>query len=264
MELKPELYGELIRYAKKIGIIFMSTPYNFEDVDLLESIGVPAYKIASGQIIETPFIKKIAQTGKPIFLSTGMATMQEVKEAVDSIQSENNNEIILLQCTTNYPSSINDANLNVIREYKKNFPFLVGYSDHTTDELAAIIAVTIGAEVVEKHFTLDKKLPGPDHSSSMTPAEFSDFVKKIRTINKALGSARKEPTEIEKENAVCMRRSIVAKRMVKEGSTISEEDITFKRPSTGLSPKYYYKLIGRKALKDIRADEILTQEMIGW
>ena len=264
MELKPEFYAELIRCAKKIGIIFMSTPYNFEDIDFLESIGVPAYKIASGQIIEIPFIKKIARIGKPVFLSTGLATMQEVKEAVDAIQSENNNKIVLLQCTTNYPSSINDANLNVIGTYKKNFSFFVGYSDHTTDELAAIIAVAIGAKVIEKHFTLDKKLPGPDHSSSMTPSEFSDFVKKIRTVNKALGSACKKPTETEKENAISMRRSIVAKRTVKKGSTIVEGDITFKRPLTGLSPGYYYKLLGKKASRDIRADEILTEEMIEW
>lgn len=264
IELSPEHHMELKKFAEESNMIFMSTPFNFEDIDLLESIGVSAYKIGSGQIVELPFLRRIAGTGKPVFLSTGMANLDEIDEALKTIREAGNEKIILLQCTTNYPSRIEDANLRVIPAFQSAFNTLTGYSDHTIGEVAAISSVALGACVIEKHFTLDKNLPGPDHSSSITPDELKHLIEKIRHVESALGIAQKSPTEIEKENAVGVRRSIVASRNIKNGETINEGNITFKRPATGLSPRLYDSIIGKKAARDILSDEILQMDMIQW
>lgn len=264
LELAYEDHLELKSYADSLGIVFMSTPYGFEDIDLLESIGVPAYKVASGQIIELPFLKKIARTGKPIILSTGMATLAEVDEAVRAIRGAGNGKAVLLQCTTDYPSRLRDCNLRAMETLRSSFGLPVGYSDHTTSDEAAIAAVALGARVIEKHFTLDKGLPGPDHSSSFTPSEFSSLVKKIRGVEEALGSGRKEPSEVEKENAKGMRRSLVACVDIQKGEAITDGMITFKRPATGLSPSFYALVVGKRAARDIAKDELLTMEMIEW
>jgi N,N'-diacetyllegionaminate synthase len=264
IELKPEHHLELKEYAESLDLVFLSTPYNFEDIDLLESIGVLAYKVASGQIVEHPFLRKISRTGKPIFLSTGMATMAEVDNALRTIRDERNDRVVLLQCTTNYPSRIEDANLRVIQTFRSVFGCLVGYSDHTIGVESAIASVVLGAKVIEKHFTLDKNLPGPDHSSSMTPEELRSLVDKIHKTEASLGKAQKEPTETEKENSIGMRRSIVASRDIQKGEVITVDNITFKRPATGLSPQFYDIILGKKALKDISYDELLEKDMIEW
>lgn len=264
IELKPEQHIELKQYAEELGIVFLSTPYNMEDVDLLEDIGVLAYKVASGQIVEIPFLRKIAVTGKPIFLSTGMSTLAEIDTALNTIMKEGNDQVVVLQCTTNYPSSFKDANLRVLQTLESTFGSLVGYSDHTIGEEAVIAAVALGAKVIEKHFTLDKDLPGPDHSSSMTPLEFKLLTEKIRRTESSLGSTKKTPTEIEKENAVGMRRSIVASRNIRIGDTINDDSITFKRPATGLSPQFFDMILGKKAAKNISVDELLQMDMIQW
>lgn len=264
IELKPEHHSELKLYAEKLGLIFLSTPYNFEDIDLLENIGVLAYKVASGQIVEHPFLRKIAKTGKPIFLSTGMATLAEIDNALRSIHDEGNDRVVLLQCTTNYPSRIEDANLRVLQTFRSVFGCLVGYSDHTIGIESAITSVALGARVIEKHFTLDKNLPGPDHSSSMIPEELKSLVNQIHMTEASLGSAQKEPIEIEKENSIGMRRSIVASRNIQKGEMITADNITFKRPATGLSPRFYDIILGKRAIKDISYDELLQMEMIEW
>lgn len=264
IELKPEHHRELKQYAENQGLVFLSTPYNFEDIDLLEHLGVQAHKIASGQIVELPFLRKISQTGKPIFLSTGMATMAEIDSALRTIREEGNDRVILLQCTTNYPSRIEDANLRVIQTFKSAFGCLAGYSDHTLGDESAIASIALGARAIEKHFTLDKTLPGPDHSSSMTPEEMKTLVMKIRKTETALGKGQKEPAKIEKENLIGMRRSIVASRDIRKGETITPERITFKRPATGLSPQFYDMILGKKAAKDISFDELLHMDMIEW
>ncbi len=264
IELRPEDHAELKEITEGLDMVFLSTPYNFEDIDILENIGVSAYKVASGQIVELPFLRKIAAKGKPVLLSTGMATLDEIDEALATILETGNEKVILLQCTTNYPSKIEDANLRVIPAFQSEFNALTGYSDHTVGEEAAISAVALGARVIEKHFTLDKKLQGPDHSSSMMPDEFNTFVRKLRRVETALGSAIKTPTEIEKENAVGMRRSIVASRNIKKGATINEESITFKRPANGLSPRFYDTITGKKAARDIVIDELIQKDMIKW
>lgn len=264
IELKREDHVRVKKYAEEMGLTFISTPYNFEDVDFLESINVPAYKIASGQIVETPFLKKIARTRKPVILSTGMATLAEVDNAIRAIHDEGNDKVILMQCTTNYPSSIENANLRVLKTFQSTFDILVGYSDHTIGEESAIVSVALGAVMIEKHFTLDKSLPGPDHSSSMTPEELQALVQKIRKAKASLGSALKEPGNIEKENALNMRRSLVASCPIGKGEEFSSKNVTFKRPATGLSPVFYDLIIGKRALKEISSDEIISMEMIEW
>ncbi len=264
VELTREDHVEVKKYAEEMGLIFLSTPSNFEDIDFLESINVPAYKVASCQIIEIPFLRKIAKTGKPIILSTGMATLAEVDSAIRTIYNKGNDKVILMQCTTNYPSRIEDANLRVLKTFQSTFDILVGYSDHTIGEEAAIASVALGAVVIEKHFTIDKHLPGPDHSSSMTPEELKALAKKIKRAQVSLGSALKEPSEIEKENALNMRRSIVASRHIGKGEKFSSENVTFKRPASGLSPEFYDLIIGKKALKEISSDEIIRMNMIEW
>lgn len=264
LELSKQHHIELKKIAEQLGLVFLSTPYNFEDVGLLEELKVSAYKIASGQIVEHAFLKKIAQTGKPIFLSTGMATMDEIQEALDTISAVGSDQVILLQCTTNYPSRVQDANVKVIPMFKKKFDCLSGYSDHTTGNEAICAAVALGATVIEKHFTIDKNFEGPDHSSSMTPDEFKVLVKNIRQVEQALGNGIKKPTQTENENKTGMRRSIVATSKIKKGDAINQNNISFKRPATGLSPKIYDELIGKKALIDIEQDTLIQKEMIQW
>jgi len=264
IELKPEYHVRLKKYAEKLGLVFLSTPYNFEDVEPLEKVKVVAYKVASGQIVEGPFLKKIAKTRKPVFLSTGMATMKEIGEAVRIIKKEGNDKLILLQCTTDYPSKIEDANLRALRTLQDTFKCLVGYSDHVIGSEAALAAVALGAKVIEKHFTLDKDLPGPDHSTSMTPAEFKEFARKIRVVEKALGNGIKIPSAREVKNAKGMRRSIVAAKYIGKGKIIEESAVTFKRPAIGLEPKFYEAIIGKKAAKDICRDDILTKKAVRW
>ncbi len=257
-ELKMEHHYELMDLCKKEDIIFLSTPYNIEDVDFLDSLDVPAFKLASIHAAEPYFINYIAQKGRPLILSTGMATFLEVEEAVTTIRATGNEAFVLLQCTTNYPSHLEDVNLRAMQTIGEAFDVIVGYSDHTQDDTACMASVALGAKVIEKHFTLDKSLPGPDQSSSADPEEFVNLVKNIRKMEKVLGSNKKEPCLIEKKNAIGMRRSLVAKIEIQKGSVISEEMITFKRPSTGISPKDIGKVLGKKATTTIPADTLLN------
>ncbi len=255
LELPKEAFKELMDHCKKEGIQFLSTPYNFNDVDMLSSIGVEAFKIASGQLTETPFIEYAAKKGKPLILSTGMAAMGDVKAAVRALGKT---PAILLQCTTDYPAKVEDANLNVITTFQKEFTFPIGYSDHTTGDTTILGAVALGARMIEKHFTLDKKMDGPDHACSVEPAELKELIAKIRELEKAMGSAEKFLSATEKKNAVGMKRSIVAKRAIRKGEKITADMLAFKRPATGIPPRELSHLIGKKAAQDIAADEILS------
>ena len=254
LELPIESYGELLKFSKDQGIIFLSTPYNEEDIDFLDELQVPAFKLASMHAVEPNIIKHVAKKGKPLILSTGMATLGEVDEAVKSFREVGNEQLVLLQCTTNYPSREEDCNLLAMQTMRNAFDILIGYSDHTQNDTACIMSVALGATVIEKHFTLDKNLPGPDQSTSYEPKEFSRLVDGIRNAEKVLGSARKVPCEIEKINAVGMRRSIVAKENIPAGVDITEKIITLKRPATGLSPKFFDYVVGKKTKKEILAD----------
>ncbi len=264
IELSNDDHVHLKRYAEEKGIIFLSTPYNSEDIAILEEVNVPAYKIASGQIVEIAFLRHVAKTMKPIIVSTGMANIEEISAALDVVYDTGNRNVILMQCTTNYPSQIEDANIRVVPALKDRYKCLVGYSDHTIGNEATLAAVSLGACVIEKHFTIDKTLPGPDHSSSVEPGDLKDLIVQVRRVEMALGSSEKQPTAREIENAKGMRRSIVACRNIKAGDGIKKDDITFKRPASGIKPQLYDEIIGKKVKRDIGADEIITMEEVEW
>jgi N,N'-diacetyllegionaminate synthase len=264
LELGYDSYPSLINKCKELNIDFLSTPYNFDDVDFLNSLNVDAFKIASGQLTELPFLKYVAKTGKKIIISTGMANLSDVCNAVEEIRNSGNNNIIVLQCTTNYPSGIEDANLKAMISMRDGLMVNVGYSDHTTGSYACYAAVALGAVLVEKHFTLDKNLEGPDHSTSFNPAEFSDLVIGIRMIEKAIGDGIKKPTKSEISNIYGMKRSLVVLRNINAGETLKFDDVGFKRPQNGLSPNYFDQVLGKKILKDMKKDDPILLELIDW
>ena len=264
LELSYENFSYLNQYCKKIKIDFMSTPYSFEDIDFLNNLGVNSFKIASGQLTEIPFLKYVAKTNKKIILSTGMSDLSQIYDATEVIKANSNGKLIVLQCTTNYPSNIEDSNLNCMRTIREACEVEVGYSDHVIGNHACFAAVALGATVIEKHFTLDKSMPGPDHSCSSNPEELKDLIYGIREIEKSLGSKSKKPTKIEIINAKGMKRSLVTKVNIKKGEKITEEHITFKRPSGGLDVNYYDLILNKTAKTDILKDTQLNFDMIKW
>ena len=257
LELSYEQHLEIVDYTNQTGILFLSTPFDFESVDLLEKLGVSAYKISSGDLTNLPFLEYIAGKNKPMILSTGMASLGEVEEAVATIQNTGNQQIVLLHCTTNYPTDYEDVNLKAMLTLKDAFRLPVGYSDHTLGMEVPIAAVALGACVIEKHITLDRNLPGPDHRASMEPQELKLLVQKVRNTEAALGTGMKKPTPSEKDALSVARKSIVAAVDITSGTVITERMLTFKRPGTGLPPKFYPYLIGRKARSDIPQDKLL-------
>jgi N,N'-diacetyllegionaminate synthase len=263
LELSSEAYRDLIALCKEEDIVFLSTPYNIEDVDFLDELGVLAFKTASIHIAESYFLQYVARKGKPMIVSTGMAMLAEVDEAVRAIRETGNERFVMLQCTTNYPSRLEDANLRAMQTMRDAFDVLVGYSDHTQGDTACLVAVALGACVIEKHFTLDRSLPGPDQSSSADPAEFEQLATNIRQAEMVLGSSKKEPCEIERVNAGGMRRSIVARHRIPAGQIITQEMLTFKRPASGLRPALFSNIVGRVAVRDIEANQMLSWEMCG-
>jgi N-acetylneuraminate synthase/N,N'-diacetyllegionaminate synthase len=262
LELQENDFKELADYAKKKGIIFLSSPFDKESVDLLEGMNVPAYKIASGEITNFPLLKHIAKKGKPIILSTGMSTLGEVEEALNVFRSEGIEEVILLHCVSNYPAMMVDVNLRALETLKQAFQIPVGFSDHTLGITVPIAAVALGACVIEKHFTLDRSLPGPDHKASLEPDELKEMVKAIRDVEKSLGDGLKRPTKSEEEIKRAARRSIVAKVDILKGTIIIEDMLDLKRPGTGIEPKYMEMIIGKRAKIDIKKEDLITWEVI--
>ena len=260
-----EEYKELAKYAKEKNIIFMSTPFDKEAVDFLDEL-MPVFKISSSDITNIPFIRYIARKQKPIFLSTGASTIDEIKDAVNAIEKEGNNQIVIMHCILNYPTKYEDANLGMIQDLKKIFPdYLIGYSDHTLPDSCMVVlttAVLLGARVIEKHFTLDKTLPGNDHYHSMDPQDLRTVVKNFRLLEKIIGKRKKEPLESELPARKYARRSIVAKVNIPKDTKIREDMITFKRPGTGIAPKFVDKVIGKKTKKDIKKDMVIKWEDI--
>jgi len=257
LEFSSDDFRELNEYAMEVGITFLSSPFDRNSVDLLDEIGVPAFKIGSGELTNLPLLKHAARKGKPILLSTGMGTIGEVDEALNIIQNEGLHEIILLHCVTEYPAKIENLNLHVIGTLKKSFQVPVGFSDHTEGTLMPYIAVALGASVIEKHFTIDKNMPGPDHKASLDPIQLREMVRSIRDVEKALGSGLKRPSSEEEKIKKFVRKSIVAKLDISNGSIIDEGMLSYKRPGTGLSPKYYLEIVGKKATKDIKRDDFI-------
>lgn len=265
-KFREEEYKELAKCSKENNIIFMSTPFDENAVDFLNEL-MPVFKISSSDITNLPFLKYIAKKDKPIFLSTGASTIEEIKDAVNVIEKEGNSQIVIMHCILSYPTKYEDANLGMIKYLKKVFPkYLIGYSDHVVpdpDMLVLTTAVLFGASVIEKHFTLDKTLPGNDHYHSMDPRDLRKFIDNLELLEKIIGKEEKKPIESELTARKYARRSIVAKINIPKNTVITENMLTFKRPGTGINPKFLERVIGKKTKKDIKKDEILKWEYMG-
>jgi len=264
LELDFDAYQQIIATCKMEGIDFLSTPYNDEDADFLDELDVSGFKIASGQLVELDFLRYVAKKGKVMVVSTGMGSMAEVADAVDTIRSTGNDKLIVLQCTTNYPSKIEEANIRAMNTMGEALAVLTGYSDHVPSNLACYAAVARGAVVVEKHFTLDRNMEGPDHSSSLEPAGFKELVTGIRHVEAALGSGLKEPTLSEQKNTVGMRRSLVLKGPLKAGTVLEAAMLTAKRPGNGIAPKMKSIFLGKRLKHDKSNSELLNWDDIDW
>ena len=260
LELSYADFLELKEYCEFKGIQFLSTPFDEDAVDSLEELEVEIYKISSGDITNKPFLKHVAKKHKPIILSTGMSTMEEIKEAVAWIYEEGNKDVTLLHCTSSYPTLFSEVNLKAIGTLKNRFNTRVGYSDHTLGIEVSIAAVAVGAEVIEKHFTLDNNMEGPDHKASLEPDELVKLVKSIRNIELAMGNGEKIPSPKEIKIMKVVRKSIVTKEAINKGTIISEDMLCYKRPGTGIEPKSIHLVINRVSVKDLPKDHVLSFE----
>jgi len=257
LELSASEFKKLAVYCAKKKIIFLSTPSERGNADFLEDLGVGAFKIGSGDITHIPLISHIAKKGLPIIISTGASYIHEISEAVRVIKAQGNNDIILLHCTSFYPAPYDQINLRALMTLQRKFKVPVGYSDHTLGSEVSVGAVALGACVIEKHFTLSRKLAGPDHKASLEPLELKDLVSKIRNLEQALGSSVKQPAKVEREERTLGRRSIVANTAIKKGIGIQKTMLGIKRPGTGLVPKYLSKVIGKKARRALKKDSLI-------
>ena len=261
LELSPKAHRKIQTYCQKRGIIFLSTPFDEESSDLLEDLDVPAFKIPSGEITNLPFLAHVARKGKPLVVSTGMSTMEEVEAAVAAIRLAGNLKIALLHCVSAYPAQAADANLSAMQTMAKAFGVPIGYSDHTLGTEVALAAVALGAQILEKHFTLDRSLPGPDHRASLEPDELRTLVRGIRTVESAIGHGRKEPMPAEADVAEVSRKSIVAARDIPAGALVTRDLLMMKNPGTGWPSSMLGQVVGRVTTKNILADTLLTEEM---
>ncbi len=254
--LPNEAFLELSDYCKEVGIEFLSTPFDIESIHFLSNL-VRFWKVPSGEITNYPYLVEIAKTGKPVVLSTGMSELNEIDEAIKLLKTNGCDEITLLHCNTQYPTPYEDVNLLAMNTLKERYDVKVGYSDHTNGTEVPVAAVALGAEVIEKHFTLDKTMEGPDHKASLEPNELKNMVDAIRHIEVALGNSEKRVTDSEKGNKSVARKSIVAKKHIKKGEIFTEENITTKRPGNGISPMRWAEVIGEKAIRDFTEDEMI-------
>ena len=261
IEMPRDWHPKLKDYCSKKDIIFMSTPFDLKAVDELEAVGILAYKIASFEITHLPLLEKVSKTGKPIILSTGMADISDIKDALDVIYKTGNKQVALLHCAINYPPRYEDLNLRAMDTMREVFHVPIGFSDHTLGITSDIAAVARGAYIIEKHFTLDRKLKGPDHPFALEPQELKEMVKSIRDTEKSLGSSEKKRTESEEELYRIGRRSLVAACSIPKGTKITCEMLEVKRPGYGIAVKSRNELIGRTAKKNIEEDDILLWEM---
>ena len=260
LELSPEDYEVLIAYCKERGIKFFSTAFDFDSIDYLHSLNLGLWKVPSGEVTNYPFLKRIAAYNEKTILSTGMCDMQDVRNAVEALYKNglSKENLILLHCNTEYPTPFEDVNLKAMDALRKEFGVEVGYSDHTKGIEVPIAAVALGATVIEKHFTLDRTLPGPDHKASLEPDELKAMMSAIRNIEKAVGGdGTKHVSESERKNIAIARKSIVAACDIKAGETFTEENLTVKRPGSGISPMRWDEVLGQKAKKDFNEDELI-------
>lgn len=259
LELDYGVHEELMAYANERGVMFLSSAFDLESIDLLVDLGLELFKVPSGEITNLPYLRKIAQTGKPVVLSTGMSTLADIEMALEVLRENGATDITVLHCNTEYPTPMKDVNLTAMNGIRDAFKVPVGYSDHTLGIEIPTAAVALGAVMIEKHFTLDKTMEGPDHKASLEPAELKAMVDAIRNLEVALGDGVKRLSESEKKNVGIARKSLVAKTDIAAGDVFSEDNLTIKRPGTGLSPMEWDNVIGTKALKDYAADEVITR-----
>jgi len=259
LELDTDTHTELMAYCKSKNIMFLSTPFDHDSIDMLNDLGLDIFKIPSGEITNLPYLRHIGRLGKKVILSTGMADIGEIEDALDVLveAGTSKEDINVLHANTMYPTPMEDVNLKAMVTIGNTFDIAYGYSDHTLGIEVDIAAVALGARVIEKHFTLDNTMDGPDHKASLEPSELIAMVKSIRNIELALGSSLKKPSPSEKPNMAIARKSIVAKRAIKAGEVLSEDNLAIKRPGTGLSPMQWDSIIGIKAQKDYKEDDLI-------
>jgi N,N'-diacetyllegionaminate synthase len=260
LELSPEMHDELIVHCTEKGIGFCSTGFDIPSLDLLVELGMKFFKIPSGEITNLPYLRHVGAFGKPIILSTGMSTMAEIERALDVLEKAGapRQEITILHCNTEYPTPMEDVNLRAMLSIKEEFGVKVGYSDHTAGIEVSIAAVALGATVIEKHFTLDRSLEGPDHAASLEPDELSAMVNAIRSIEKALGDGVKKPSPSEAKNTSVVRKSLVAALPITKGEVFSKKNLAAKRPGSGISPMLWDDVIGQEAPCDFEPDELIS------
>lgn len=259
LELTREMHDELISHCKEQEIGFLSTAFDIQSVDLLDSLGQTMFKIPSGEITNLPYLRHIARLKRSVILSTGMTSLGDIEAALNALEQAGTfrSQVTLLHCTTEYPTSMAEVNLRAMQTLKDAFGVNVGYSDHTIGLEVAIAAVALGASIIEKHFTLDRRMPGPDHQASLEPDGLTAMISAIRNIEVALGDGIKRVTDSEGKNMSVMRKSLVASQPIKTGESFTEMNIAAKRPGTGLSPMRWDEVIGRRAVKDFAVDELL-------
>ena len=257
LELKDEDHFTLKNYSEKFGVEFLSTAFTLDSVDFLSKIGLKRWKIPSGEINNFNLLEKIAKLNQPIILSTGMSCLGEIEAAINILTSNNlsKDKVTILHCNTAYPTPMEDVNLNVIKTLRSSFGVNVGYSDHTLGIEVSTAAVALGSTIIEKHITLDRDLPGPDHKASLEPNEFKNLVKNIRNVSIALGSSIKKPTKSERININIARKSIVASKVIKNGEIFTNENLTSKRPATGLPPNLMHLIVGKKSNRNYDIDD---------
>jgi N,N'-diacetyllegionaminate synthase len=263
LELPPAAFADIQQHCHRRGIVFLSSPFDRDSVDLLQSLGVVAFKIGSGELTNLPFLSYVAAKGKPLILSTGMSNLDEVAIAVDAVKAAGNRDLVVLHCVSNYPAAPSSVNLRAMKTLEEKFAVPVGYSDHTEGIVIPLAAVSLGASVIEKHFTLDRSLPGPDHRASLEPRELAEMVRGIRAVEAALGDGVKKPMDEELSTAAVARRSLVAACDLHAGTVLTENMIAIRRPGTGLSPAFLPQLIGRRLQHDLTAGNLFTLEMLG-
>jgi N,N'-diacetyllegionaminate synthase len=259
LELDRKTHEELIDHCKQIDIQFLSTAFDHDSIDLLDKFNIPLFKIPSGEITNLPYLRHIGKMEKPIIMSTGMSTLDEVRNALNILieSGAEKEQITILHCNTEYPTPMKDVNLKAMLTIKDELGVNIGYSDHTLGVEVSIAAVAMGATVIEKHFTLDRNMPGPDHAASLEPEELKAMVTAIRNIEKAMGGGEKKPSSSETKNIAVARKSIVAKTSIKKGELFTEENLTVKRPGTGISPMGWDTVIGKAASSDYEMDDLI-------
>lgn len=255
LELPFDAFLRLKEHCYRIGITFLSTPFDLESIAFLNNLNMPFWKVPSGEVTNLPYLLAIAKTKKPVVMSTGMCEVEEIRAAVDILRSNGAPQITLLHCNTEYPTPYGDVNLRAMETMRTQFGLEVGYSDHTPGIEIPIAAAAMGAAVIEKHFTLDRNMEGPDHKASLEPAELKAMVSAVRHVEAALGSGIKTASPSERKNITVARKSVVARRAIQEGELLTEENITVKRPGTGISPMRWFEVLGTAALRDFKKDE---------